>query len=191
MSVSRRNAQLSTSLSGSSLRAAFVKCWQTALCRENKRRSTISHPRFNYLIESDGTPVEAIRPPVVLRTFSLARFPHNDSTLQMHVTFDKSFRIFGEVSRSVSLFLIPLPTWRRPITVKDPHLLCSRLGTSERADQRRQSSPSGFADAGVRGSAITTRASLHACVATGAIHLSMLILIPVSRQSRECHIAIG
>jgi len=43
----------------------------------------------------------------------------------------------------------------RPITVKDPP---SALfpDTSERADQRRQSS-SGFADAGVRGSAITTQ----------------------------------
>jgi len=53
MSVSYRSAQLlgSTPLTGLSLRAAFVKCWQTAQHRENKHRSTISHPRFNYLIE--------------------------------------------------------------------------------------------------------------------------------------------
>lgn len=125
--VETRKCPRPTPLSVPSLRSAFVKCWQTAQHRENKHRSTISHPRFNYLIESDGTLV--VRP----RSFS-ARSPsrafRTAIPLQMRVTSNKSFRTSGEQFLSLSLSPSPplflcLSFMCRPITVKDPHLLCS------------------------------------------------------------------
>lgn len=182
MSVSRRNAQLSRPTPLSVPTCGFCKMLaDRTVPREQASLDYLSPPfqLSNWKWRHAGRP-----PPVVLRTFSLARFPLSVQhfTLQMHVTSDKSFYTSGEVSRLVSLS--HSVSMRRPITVKDPHLLCSRARASglTRADQRRQSSPSGFADAGVHGSAITTRASLHACVATGAIHLSAesIVLMPVS-----------
>lgn len=168
-----------TPLSGASLRAAFVKCWQTAQHRENKRRSTISHPRFNYLIESDGTP--AVRSPVVFCTFSLARFPHNDSTLQMRVTSDKSFRTSGEASLPFSLAL----SMCRPITVKDPHLLCSRAratGPTNEGNQALRALLTRVSAAPqLQRTPRYTRASLR------GRYVSSLVPMLVSWQSRGCY----
>lgn len=122
-------------------------------------------------------------PPVVLRTFSLARFPHNDSTLQMRVTSDKSFRTSGEafpyLSLSLSLFVC------RAIAVKDPHLLCSRARATGPANEGNQALRALLTR--VSAAPQLQRAPRYTRASLRGRYVSPLVPVPVSRQSRGCN----
>lgn len=105
----------------------------------------------------------------------------------MRVTSDKSFRTSGEAFLYLSplLFLSLSLFMCRPITVKDPHLLCSRA---------RATGPTNEGNQALR--ALLTRVSAapqlqHAPRYTRASlrgrYVSLLVSALVSRQSRGCN----